>query len=345
VADQPLTEAARALSGGWRLTAGFSPLGEGHINETLLVDVGSAQRFVLQRISHTVFADPEQVMTNLVRVLDHFRHLDVALVPALVPTASGGWSFVDDAGGWWRLWEYVPGGRSLSRTTDPALCRAAGEAFGRFQRLLAGLPGPDLAPVIPGFLELDGYLRTFDAALSAPGADAAVADACDGMTFVDEHRALAGRFPRQHDLIHGDCKLNNLLFAAGSPEVLAVLDLDTVMSGHWAWDLGDLTRSVLLGLEDGETAAAALVLDALIRGFAEGSGRSPEVGTVIDAAVYVAFMLGIRFLTDHIQGDRYFRVSQPGANLHRARQQFDLVRRLTSGALADSLASRAAGRR
>jgi len=354
MADQPLSaaarglsEAARALSGGWRLTAGLTPLGEGHINETLLVTVGPAERFVLQRISRTVFAEPARVMTNLVRVLEHLRHLGVALVPALVPTASGGWSFVDDAGGWWRLWRYVPGGRSLSRTTDPALCRSAGEAFGRFQRLLAGLPGPDLAPAIPGFLELDGYLRTFDAALSAPGAAEAVAEACGGMTFVEEHRALAGRFPRQHDLIHGDCKLNNLLFAAGSPDVLAVLDLDTVMSGHWAWDLGDLARSVLLGVgvEAGETAAAVPALDALIGGFSEGSGRSTEVGTVIDATVYVAFMLGIRFLTDHLQGDRYFRVPHPGANLRRAREQFDLVRRLTTGALADSLASRAAGRR
>lgn len=338
-----MSRAAAALRGGWRLTARLSPLGEGHINETLLVSTEAGPRYVLQRISRTVFADPERVMSNLVRVIDHLRNSDAGLVPALIPTVADSWAFVDDAADWWRLWAYVADGRSLSRTSDPALCRAAGEAYGRFQRLLAGLPGPALEPTIPGFLELGGYLERLDAALSLHDAADVVAAACGSETFLDDHRSLAARFPRQGDLIHGDCKLNNLIFATDSPEVLAVLDLDTVMAGHWAWDLGDLVRSVLTGVTG--TEAAGRAVGALVDGFAAGSGRSPDAGTVVDAAVYVAFMLGVRFLTDHLEGDRYFRVTRHGDNLERARAQFDLVRRLGTGALADSLASAAPGRR
>ncbi len=334
MADEPLNAAARALTDGWGLSAAISPLGEGHINDTLLVTMDHRPRFVLQRINRSVFREPGRVMANLSRVLDHLRDHGADLTAPLMPTTSGASAFIDHAGEWWRLWGYVPGGRSLSRTSDPSTCRAAGQAFGRFQRLLADLPLPELEPTIAGFLELDGYLAAFDAAASMPEAESVVGEVC-GAAFIDAHRELAGRFPRQHDVIHGDCKLNNLLFAERSPQVLAVLDLDTVMVGHWAWDLGDLSRSVLLGTRTEEETRSALL--ALTDGFALGSGRTVDLPTVVDATVYVAFMLGIRFLTDHLEGDRYFRVARHGANLDRSREQFDLVRRLTT--LGERLAS------
>ncbi|MGD8416455.1 MAG: aminoglycoside phosphotransferase family protein, partial [Pseudomonadales bacterium] len=217
-------------------------------------------------------------------------------------------------------------------------CEAAGRAFGRFQRILADLPGGALPPTIPGFLELAGYLDAFDAAGRGNGsADRALAEACGGMAFIDARRDLAQQFPPGDDLIHGDCKLNNLLFDAHAPSVRAVLDLDTVMTGHWAWDFGDLARSALAGTLSAEAAAPALA--ALTRGFADGSGRVLTPATVAGAPVYVAFMLGVRFLTDHLLGDRYFRVSHTGENLSRARTQFELVRLLESiPAPADALA-------
>ncbi|HEY5644836.1 MAG TPA: aminoglycoside phosphotransferase family protein [Pseudomonadales bacterium] len=337
MADRQLTRAGRALADGWRLTAGLAPLGEGHINDTLLATTATSERFVLQRINQTVFADPERVMGNLLRVIRHLETRSAGLLPGLVATRSGAFAHVDTAGDWWRLWHYVPDGRSLGRTSDPAVCAAAGEAFGRFQRLLADLPGPALEPTIPGFLELAVYLERFDTLARGAQADASVADACGSMAFVDAHRNLAARFPKQQDLIHGDCKLNNLIFAAAEPRVLAVLDLDTVMVGHWAWDLGDLARSVLMGTRAPEQARSAL--DALCAGFAAGSGRRQiEPQVVIAAAAYVTFMLGIRFLTDHLEGDRYFRVDRRGENLERAREQFQLLRRLDPGSADHHLA-------
>ena len=337
MAVRSLSTATRALAAGWQLTAELTPLGEGHINETLLAATDTGERFVLQRISRAVFTDPGRVMHNVARVIGHLESHGAALVPALLPTRSGGPAFVDDAGEWWRLWAYVADGRSLARTSDPLTCRAAGEAFGRFQRLLADLPGPALEPVIPGFLELGGYLERFDQVLRETDNRADVNRACGDPAFIDAHRELAGRFPPRQDLIHGDCKLNNLLFAADTPKVLAVLDLDTVMVGHWAWDLGDLARSVLLGAAS--TSGMQTAFAALLDGFSAGSSRSVDPSVAIGATVYVAFMLGIRFLTDHLEGDRYFRVERPGVNLDRARAQFDLVQRLTTRVMADGLAS------
>lgn len=337
--DAERIQAADVLAAGWLDgPAEVVPLGEGHIHLTLLVTGRAGERFVLQRINREVFPDPARVMANLERVLAHFAKRAPGLLPVLLRTRDGDGAFVDRSGEWWRLWRHVDDARALVRSTDPDLCEAAGRAFGRFQRILADLPGGALPPSIPGFLQLAGYLDALDAARRGDvSADRVLADACDGIAFIDARRDLAQRFPPGDDLIHGDCKLNNLLFDAHGPSVRTVLDLDTVMTGHWAWDFGDLARSALAGTVAAEVATPALA--ALARGFADGSGRVLTPATVVGAPVYVAFMLGVRFLTDHLLGDRYFRVSHAGENLSRARTQFELVRLLESlpapaGALA-----------
>ena len=326
--DKSMNAGERAVRAGW-LDTGFvlSPLGEGHIHETLLVTEAGGRRYVLQRINQAVFTDPGRVMTNMERVLAHFDALRAGLTARLIPTRDGQAALVDGEGEWWRLWGYVEDSRTLSRTSDPEVCTAAGEAFGRFQRLLASLPGPPPAPVIPGFLELDGYLQALDAELERHhDADGILADACGSVRIFRQYRHLGDCLPPRGDLIHGDCKLNNLLFATGSARVLAVLDLDTVMAGHSAWDFGDLVRSVLMGSSgDGEMIRSFAVLS---EGFARGSGADPDPDALLEAPVYVSYMLGVRFLTDHLQGDRYFRVEKTGDNLYRAREQFELLSRL-----------------
>lgn len=312
----------------------LAPLGDGHINHTLLAELGDGRRYVLQRINRAVFAHPERVMNNLQRVHEHLAGRAADLTPALIPTATGEAAWIDAAGEWWRLWMFIPDGRSLNRTRDTEICRAAGQAFGRFQQLLADLPGPMLEPTIPGFLELAGYLAEFDRlAARVPGAERVIHQACREDGFVDAHRTFADRLPPGQDVIHADCKLNNLLFDRQEPVVRAIVDLDTVMNGHWAWDFGDLARSILLGAQWHEEAGpgAPLTLFAVLcAGFAAGSGRSLEPDPLAEAPGYVAFMLGVRFLNDHLAGDRYFQVSRRGENLRRAREQFDLVRKLST---------------
>ncbi|MEM8769035.1 MAG: aminoglycoside phosphotransferase family protein [Pseudomonadota bacterium] len=344
------------LEAGWGFRAPhLAPLGDGHINDTLLVrapwpsGLATALQstltpaeegtgvfsFVLQRINQTVFTDPARVTSNLRRVVHHLEGSGVPLAP-LLPTSDGEAAWVDEHGDWWRLWGYVTATRSLSRTDELPVAEAAGRAFGAFQSALADLPAPPLEATIPGFLELRGYLQQFDAVRGSSAALAREADACIGATLdasaIEALRGLADRFPPKNTLIHGDCKLNNLLFAADAPVVRAVVDLDTVMGGHWAWDFGDLARSLLNAASD--SGKGAEIFLAAARGFLEGANRRASADDLALALHYVAFMLGIRFLTDHLEGDRYFKVARSGDNLARARVQFELLRRFPAEALA-----------
>ncbi len=358
-----MKEALRALQAGWPELANrpsgveLVPMGEGHINETILITAAGAQKFVLQRINQTVFADPGRVMSNLVRVLRFLKDAAPGMVPALEFTQQDQPALVDDAGQWWRLWHYVEESRSLTATHDVCLARAAGAAFGDFQKVMTAFPKPHLPPTIPGFMELDGYLQRFDRAVSANPSDAA---ALAERSFIDARRYLAERFPRGNRIIHGDCKLNNLLFAASRAseveaskvevEVVSVLDLDTVMLGHWAWDFGDLARSLLSSVVDPDVAIVSDIdsetgmtdlFSAVVDGFLSTAELDPTIAELVEAPGYVAYMLGVRFLTDHLEGDRYFKVAARGDNLTRAAQQFALVRRLeeSSEVLAEAVAA------
>lgn len=320
---------AQVLRQGWGWKdAELTPLGAGHINDTLRVSAPGHPIGVLQRINEQVFTDPALVMDNLVRVQAHLASSAPDLIAPLIDALDGQPSYVDETGGWWRLWHFLPDGRTLQQTEDPDICRSAAEAFGRFQKLLADLPGPPLLPTIPGFLELDGYLSQLDEVCAdTADAEAAIAAACGSSDFIDQHRQLALALPKGDAVIHGDCKLNNLLFSERSAAIRAVLDLDTIMVGHWAWDFGDLARSVLGGVvQDGPDEPRSLELfRALVAGFRSGCQRALDAPALAVAPRYVAFMLGVRFLTDHLAGDRYFKVAARGENLERAQRQFALM--------------------
>lgn len=314
-----------ALRDGWFADAQpveLRPLGEGHINDTFLVTrpptdpAGNPQRFVLQALSRRVFADPLRVMDNVCRVLEHFVDA-VPRLPALVKTVQDRSAWVDGADDCWRLWRFREHSRVLRRPVGIDEARSAGYAFGAFQRQMQSLPEPKLAPTIVGFLDLGHYLREYDQILTRTGLEVPKAE----HGFIELRRPLAGRFPPRGDYIHGDCKLDNLLFAEQSDQVDCVLDLDTVMPGHWAWDFGDLVRSI--ATTEGELRSD-LVL-AAARGFVSGSGRVGEVAALVDAPGYIGLMLAVRFFSDHLAGNQYFKVDAPGDNLQRAREQIALV--------------------
>jgi Ser/Thr protein kinase RdoA (MazF antagonist) len=321
MSDVSESAARLALAAGWWPAGAIAPLGDGHIHATWLVEHASAAngRFVLQRISTTVFADPASLMTTVASVVAHVSARAPGWVPTLEPTRSGALFHVAADHTWWRLWRYIEGGRTLPmlRTSDEA--EAAGRAFGRFQQLLADLKAPVPDP-IPGFMQLDHYLRLLDAVRESAGARADASEIVPLLDVVDRRRDMADAFATRDRLVHADCKVDNLLFAAADHRVICVLDLDTVMRGHWAWDAGDLIRSAA-GDADGVSVER---FGALVRGMAaEGAiDAIPEEWAL--APRYVTLMLAVRFLTDHLQGDRYFRVSRAGENLARARVQFRL---------------------
>lgn len=304
----------------------LTPLGAGHINDTLLVRQAGQPRYVLQRINQRVFADPALLAANLERVLAHLRDAPFS-VPALLPTLDGGLFHRSAGDAWWRLWAYRNDTRTLNAPLAPAEVFAAGRAFGQFQKHMRNLPGPALESPIPGFLHLSHYLDAFDQTLrDAPARRLTGID--PGL--IDAHRELAVALPPGSDCVHGDCKLDNLLFRADSAEVDCVLDLDTVMTGNLAWDFGDLVRSVMTLQAAANADAVATSIDpelfaAAADGFLDGRGDRPDPEALLLAPRYVSFMLGVRFLTDHLAGDVYFKVSAAGENLARAKAQFALL--------------------
>ncbi|MCR9279910.1 MAG: aminoglycoside phosphotransferase family protein [Pseudomonadaceae bacterium] len=309
------SDAVRALKQGW-WAGEIAPLGAGHINDTWRVTSASGD-YVLQRINGHVF-DANAVLENGARVTSALIPTDV---PVLAPIAShGAPGFIDESGDCWRLTPFVPGQVYQSSLNTLAQVRAAGDAFARFQVGLRHLASTDLVPVIPGFLEFAHYLRELEETLA--GIDRVLTDA--ERILIEKTRdsaELADAFPRLHQAIHGDCKINNLIF--DGDRVAAIVDLDTAMFGNPAWDWGDLVRSASL------TEAGELMPDryaALVQGFAEHVQLEREQW--LNAPTYVAAMLCVRFLNDHLNGDRYFKVSQHGENLARALHQRSVVEQL-----------------
>lgn len=307
------------------VVSSIRPLGRGHINDTYLVTTDTDNRTVLQRVNPEVFPEPWGVVENVARIIAHLSAVGGG-VPALIPAVDGAPGWRDPDGDAWRMLQYFDQARTLERLETNAQARAAGYAFGDFQRRLADFPGADLHVAIPHFHDLDGYLAAFSKA-----AGGQLGSISDDLAFVADRRHFAERkLSTTRCVIHGDCKIDNLLFEPDEDQVVAVIDLDTVMVGDPLWDFGDLVRSAAAsGAEDARTIDISLdAYRAIIEGYLEASGHEPD-GAMRDALVraprVMALMLGVRFLTDHLSGDRYFKVDDPEHNLRRARAQFRLV--------------------
>ena len=299
------------------LTGPIRVLADGHINDTYLV----GERHILQRINRFVFSNPPALMRNLASALAYAGN---GLLVAPVPCADGRSFAVDRQGDYWRLFPHIES-RSFTQLPD-ALLGAAGSAFGGLLATFAGFNG-SLEPVIPGFHDLEHYLAHLD---DAPKTRHTSAE----LRRVDALRRTF-RPSRERQVIHGDCKINNLLFDPHENTVLAVIDLDTLMFGDPAWDFGDLVRSAFAGSEEA-VAGQAFSLDRferLCRGFG-AAFPVDDVSRYAAAPAYMSFMLAVRFLADHLRGDVYFKVAQRGDNLLRARSQLDLAQRFHAAVAA-----------
>ncbi len=327
-----------------RLTAG-------HIHESYLSTVvqgGEPHRYVHQRINTYVFPRPREVMENIHRVTQHLTDaVQRARLPdasrrvlRLVPALDGAPFWIDGTGAWWRTYRYIDGAVTARSVDNPPQARQAARAFGEFTRLLADLPGPRLHETIAHFHDTPQRLRALLGAVesdphsraAAVGAEIAFALDRKPLAQVLATAAAGGELPVR--VVHNDSKITNVLFDAHSGEALCVIDLDTVMPGIVLNDFGDLVRSsVAATAEDaGERPRVRLeIFEALVGGYLEGLEGllSPaELDRLAIAGTVITFELGLRFLTDHLQGDVYFRAERPGHNLARCRNQFRLVQEL-----------------
>jgi Ser/Thr protein kinase RdoA (MazF antagonist) len=327
--------------------------GSGLINDTFLCeyeDQGGRRTYVLQRINTSVFTEPVHVMENVERVtthiVDRLRRDGVAdpeaVTPALVRTLDGASYFVDLRGGFWRAFHFIESCTVYDRVADPRLAREIGRALGRFQSLVADLPPAKLHDTLPDFHHTDRYLGQYDEALRSDAGHRARGVGPE-QDVVEQHRSLAtaltgplaaGTIPVR--VVHNDPKVNNVMIHAGTGEAVCMVDLDTVKSGTVLFDFGDCVRSAANPLGEDAQDLDAVRLDlALFAAIAEGylaearSFLTPgEIVLLTTSVKVITFELGLRFLTDHLRGDAYFRIRYPGHNLHRARVQFRLLERV-----------------
>jgi Ser/Thr protein kinase RdoA (MazF antagonist) len=347
-----IADIARSFQLGGEISA-ITPVPGGHINDSYRVDVrnaaGAVRSFLLQRLNARVFPRPDLVMENVARVT---RHVELAAraagrpcsVAPLVPTDHGADWLADAAGDVWRMVVFVPGAIVRQRAESPADCAAAGRAFGELLRLLADWEGPPLHETIPGFHDTRVRLLHLDEAVRADSAGR-VSDVRPEIAAIQAERGLAdvlppliasGEVPIR--VTHNDAKLANVLLDARTGAPLCVVDLDTVMSGSALYDFGDLVRSTVSPTPEDEGDLSRVAVNpgffaALARGYVEAAGpvlTARERELLVFAGRLITFEQAVRFLTDHLAGDVYYRIERAGQNLIRARSQLALLRSLTA---------------
>ncbi len=306
---------------------------------------GGEGGYLLQRLNERVFPRPDLVMENLVRVT---RHLAGRGCPTLtlVPTRDGADWLRDDTGSVWRVFQWIPNAVTKERATTPGECYRCARAFGEFLGALDDFDGTPLHETIPGFHDTR---RRFERLESAVREDQCrrVRDARLEVDAVLGAREVAEVLPPKfasgelrQGVAHNDTKIANVLFDRTTDAALCVVDLDTVMPGSPLADFGDLVRSCAGAAAEDEADVSRVAVDlqrfdALARGFLEACGgvlTAAERGLLVFAGRWITLEQSIRFLTDHLEGDRYYQVSRPGHNLVRCRAQLALYRSLTEHA-------------
>ncbi len=320
--------------------------GGGHINETYLVDANGI-RYILQRVNVSIFKEPYRVMENMERVSSHIRnkaaeenHPDKDRISLnLVKTRDGQVAFTDSVGFVWRMYVYVENAIAKDRVECIGDFYSCAEAFGKFQGYLADFPAEELYESIKDFhntpVRYENLMRAVEndvcgrvaGVRSEIGFAAARREFCATLERAREDGSLPIR------VTHNDTKLNNILFDSDDGHAVCVIDLDTVMPGYSVNDFGDSIRFGANTAEEDEADLSKVSLDLeLFRAYAEGfikgcGGRltDREIELLPVGAIMMTLECGMRFLTDYLEGDVYFKTHREGHNLDRARNQFALV--------------------
>ena len=325
------------------------PLATGHINDTYILASEKnavAARYVLQHINHNVFKDPASMMTNIIRVTEHIsarmRRIDAPLASrqlTVIGTVDGRGYYEDCDGNFWRVYNFIENAVTRDSLESAELAYEAARMFGWFQRMLIDLPGPDLHETIVDFHNTPRRFEVFQEVLAADTLNRAK-DAKPEIDFVCQNSGicgllldLAGKGEIPVRIAHNDTKINNVMLDEKTNKGVCVIDLDTVMPGLSVYDFADMIRTATCSAEEDERDLSKVALDismfaALVRGFAAETSRflAPvEKKHVVFAGKLITFEQLIRFLTDYLAGDVYYKVSRRRHNLDRSRTQMKLL--------------------
>lgn len=325
------------------------PFGNGHINDTLKVTNEKGEiKYVLQRINHLIFTNVDMLQNNINTVTTHIRKKLEAKgesdidrkVLTFLPTKDGK-PYYFDGDSYWRVCLFIPNSKSYEEVT-PELSYEAGKAFGDFQSMLSDLPEGSLGETIPNFHNMEFRLQQFHDAVKANAAGRLeeVKDLIEEVEKRAEAMCIQERLYREGKLQkrtnHCDTKVNNMMFDADTDKVLCVIDLDTVMPGFVLSDIGDFIRTgANTGAEDDENLDNVNVNMDIFKAYTRGYMKtakaflSPlEISLLPYGGRLLTYMQTVRFLTDYINGDTYYKIHSPKHNLIRTKAQFKLLQSL-----------------
>lgn len=324
--------------------AKVSPLGNGHINDTFLVRWSDGE-LVLQRINTQVFKTPNALVENAQKIAEHLEKKctsnDYSLSVVKPLRTEKGLLAVDlGEEGFWRAINYLAHSHSIDVVSCEDEAFSAAKAFGHFSSALSDFDATELEDVIPQFHHLPGRIEQLQSAVNAN--EHARLDSClEWVDFALSQQDLLQELSKLSSVLpirtcHNDTKINNMLYDKRDMSSLAIIDLDTCMKGHLMYDFGDMVRTFTSPEEEDSTALESVcvresIFAAICRGYLS------ELGTVLSddeksslwlGARVICLMIGVRFLTDHLNGDVYFNIHHENHNLERAANQFTLYKSL-----------------
>lgn len=342
----------RAISSLFEMRGDFmeaQPFGSGHINDTHCASyqqAGTQVRYIHQRVNHHVFKNPVLVMENVARVTRHAltqliedgHHEAHRRTLTCIPAVGGKPYAFDADGSLWRTYLFIEGARGYDEIQSNEQAYQAARAFGAFQNLTASLPGERLHETIPDFHDTPKRLEALEAAVASDMAGRAAGVQAE----ISFARARAPECARITDLIasgaipervtHNDTKLNNVLLDELTSEAICVIDLDTTMPGSALYDFGDMVRTAVPTTreDDPDVREIGVRLDrfeALVKGYLSTATflNPTELEHLAFSGKLITLECGIRFLTDYLNGDTYFKIKRPDHNLDRCRNQFAFV--------------------
>lgn len=324
----------------------ITPYGEGHINDTFLVQMkDSEENYILQKLNTRIFKNFHSLMQNIQKVTQTLRQIieneggDCAReCMTLVPTLDGNFYYLDGVN-CWRAYIFVSNTVVYQVIDSPAVFENTGEAFGKFIARLDSFDANSLVEVIPNFHNtVDKYNKFLDAI--EQNKSGRKDNALEEINFVKERKEKLsaivdalndGRIPLR--VTHNDTKINNVLIDKASGRAICIIDLDTIMPGSLLYDFGDSIRSGCnTALEDEKDLSIVdfdiNLYEAYCKGFLKGIGdkiTDEELKMLHIGAIIITLECGIRFLTDYLDGDVYFKTEYPDHNLVRCHTQFKLV--------------------
>ncbi|MFN8259117.1 MAG: aminoglycoside phosphotransferase family protein [Bacteroidales bacterium] len=313
--------------------------GGGHINDTFRVTASSGSNYILQKINKNVFKTPLNVVNNIEKLLQHFNHIGKNALQTF-PAFDGKKYYLDEQGDYWRLYNFVSDAKSYEVIENETQAFEAGKAFGSFLHDTLALNPSEFKETIPNFHHLGKRYEKFRSVIEQNPAkrldsvktEVDIALAHFHIAESVEKSIASGELPVR--VTHNDTKLNNALFDINTGKGICVIDLDTVMPGLLMYDYGDMVRTFTSPLAEDDTHFEKVkmrieIFKQLTHGYMSelsNAIKKAEIENLVLGAKYMTLIMAVRFLTDYIEGDVYYKIKHPNHNIDRARNQFALLK-------------------